>query len=65
MCSTDNEVVLEGSEDVTRALKLLDLAKSKDTYRFGICYVAEGQRTEEDILSNSSGSLRYEKVRTF
>jgi len=58
---SEKACVLEGSEDVTRALKLLDLAKSKDTYRFGICYVAEGQRTEEDILSNSSGSLRYEK----
>lgn len=55
--------VLENSETVERSIKLLDLTHSKDTFKFGICYVKNDQTTEEEILSNSGfGSHSYQKV---
>jgi len=49
------------SEQSKTAIELLDLVSIFDTFKFGICYVKSGQTTEEQILSNVSGSQRYQK----
>ena len=42
-----------------RAIKVLDHIPPYETHKLGIVYVKNGQTTELQILSNTSGSLRY------
>lgn len=45
--------------ETQRSIRLLDLIKPYDTHKIGVLYVRKGQRREQDILSNTFGSLRY------
>jgi hypothetical protein len=50
---------LRACDELERALQHLDRIAVKETFRIGIVYVADGQTTEEEILSNVSGSAQY------
>jgi len=53
-------VLVEQSEIVDRAIKILDRFPCVNTHKFGVLYVAYGQRNnEQQILSNEFGSPRY------
>ena len=45
--------------EMQRAMRVLDLIRPQETHKIGVLYVGQGQRTEQDILRNSFGSLRY------
>lgn len=57
----DSRPILLPTEQVEtqRSIRLLDLIKPYDTHKIGILYVRKGQTMEQDILSNTFGSLRY------
>jgi hypothetical protein len=50
---------LKFSEALTRALNMIDYIPSYETTKFALLYVSEGQKKEEQILSNTHGSPRY------
>jgi tuberous sclerosis protein 2 len=52
-------LLLPPSETIDRALKVLDHIPPYNTHKIGVIYVGEGQSTEQEILSNTSGSSRY------
>lgn len=45
--------------EMQRAMRVLDLIRPQETHKIGVLYVGQGQRTEQEILRNSFGSLRY------
>ncbi|XP_050694251.1 tuberin-like isoform X2 [Eriocheir sinensis] len=45
--------------EMQRAMRVLDLIRPQETHKIGVLYVGKGQRTEQEILKNSFGSLRY------
>lgn len=63
MSSDDSRPILLPTEQVEtqRSIRLLDLIKPYDTHKIGVLYVRKGQTREQDILSNTFGSLRYMK----
>ncbi|KAK0407029.1 hypothetical protein QR680_018959 [Steinernema hermaphroditum] len=48
-------------EQVARSLRNLDRVPEKEYHAVGVLYVGEGQSTEQQILSNRFGSVRYVK----
>lgn len=61
MPTDDSRPILLPTEQIEmhRSLKLLDLIKPCDTHKIGVLYVRKGQTQEQEILSNTFGSLRY------
>ena len=57
--------MLKTGEGLDRALTVLDRTLYTETHKIGLLYVREGQKTEEQILGNQTGSPRYHKVFTF
>lgn len=53
---------LKGDEGLVRALQLLDHTLCAETHKFGVLYVDYSQTREEQILANTTGSPRYNKV---
>jgi len=51
---------LKQSDALDRAIRLLDNTPVTLTHKFGVIYIAHGQRTEAEFLSNTGGSARYE-----
>ena len=47
------------SDDLDRAIKLLDRTPCVETHKIGLVYIGEGQTKENEILFNSKGSSRY------
>lgn len=47
------------STDLGRALRLLDGTPTLETHKIGVVYVRPGQRSGDEILRNTHGSLRY------
>ncbi|XP_045114580.1 tuberin-like isoform X4 [Portunus trituberculatus] len=45
--------------EMQRAMRVLDLIRPQETHKIGVLYVGRGQHTEQEILRNSFGSLRY------
>lgn len=45
--------------EMQRAMRVLDLIRPQETHKIGVLYVGKGQRTEQEILKNTFGSLRY------
>lgn len=56
-----NGVLLEDSDALQRALHVLDLIPTMNTFKIGVVYVGPGQYRERDILANTGGSERYMK----
>ena len=50
---------LQESEDVSRALRNLDLILVSNTHKIGLIYVGPSQTNEVSILRNTYGSVRY------
>ncbi|XP_063888918.1 tuberin-like isoform X2 [Scylla paramamosain] len=48
-----------GQAETQRSISLLDFIRPHDAHKIGVLYVRKGQTTEQEILSNSSGSTRY------
>ncbi|XP_047476530.1 tuberin-like isoform X2 [Penaeus chinensis] len=46
-------------QEIQRAVRVLDLMRPQETHKIGVLYVGPGQTTEQEILRNSFGSLRY------
>ncbi|KAG7164375.1 Tuberin-like, partial [Homarus americanus] len=42
-----------------RALRVIDLIRPQETHKIGVLCVRKGQTTEQEILRNTFGSLRY------
>lgn len=53
---------MEANANFDRSVKVFDLQTPYDTFKFGVLYVGPTQTKEEEILSNSFGSIDYEKV---
>lgn len=53
--------VLSKTSGLLRDLEELDKKGSRDVFKVGVFYVAPGQETEDEILSNKQGSLAYEE----
>lgn len=51
---------LAASDAMERALRMLDATPVTLTHKFGVLYVADGQRSEAEFLGNSGGSEEYE-----
>jgi len=51
---------LKQSDALNRAIRLLDNTPVTLTHKFGVIYIAHGQRTEAEFLANTGGSARYE-----
>ena len=47
---------LAASDAMERALRMLDATPVTLTHKFGVLYVADGQRSEAEFLGNSGGS---------
>nr|XP_045602485.1 tuberin-like [Procambarus clarkii] len=45
--------------EIQRAMRVLDLMRHQETHKIGVLYVAQNQTSEQEILRNSCGSLRY------
>ena len=61
MHSTDQPpVLLSEDESTMRSIRSLDRMPVVNFHTIGITYVGWGQRTEEEILSNETGSLDYQ-----
>ncbi|XP_076098207.1 ral GTPase-activating protein subunit alpha-1-like isoform X9 [Mytilus galloprovincialis] len=56
-CSFD---LLKKSDSMLRQLKYLDNQKCRETHKFAVIYVAEGQEDKNSILNNTGGSKAYE-----
>lgn len=52
-------IPLPDTQQIDRAITTTDYIKPKETHKIGVLYVGPDQDTEEEILSNSVGSLRY------
>lgn len=61
MPTGDSRPILLPTEQVEtqRSIRLLDLKKPYDTHKIGVLYVRKGQKMEQEILSNTFGSIRY------
>uniref|UniRef100_A0A1X7VTP7 Rap-GAP domain-containing protein n=1 Tax=Amphimedon queenslandica TaxID=400682 RepID=A0A1X7VTP7_AMPQE len=55
----DTPLLLPATESIERALKVLDHIPPYNTHKIGVVYVGKEQTTEQEILCNTSGSLRY------
>lgn len=53
---------LENSDIFRKSVRALDQINIKDTFKFGICYINEGQTTEDEIFGNYCGSPCYDGV---
>ena len=59
--STDQPpILLSEDESTLRSIRMLDRMPVVNFHTIGITYVGWGQTTEEEILSNETGSLDYE-----
>ncbi|KAK7072996.1 Tuberous sclerosis 2-like protein, partial [Halocaridina rubra] len=45
--------------EIQRAVRVLDFVRPQETHKIGVLYVGPGQISEQQILRNSYGSLRY------
>ena len=45
--------------EIQRSIRLLDMIPSQENHKIGVLYVGRDQTTEQEILSNTHGSLRY------
>ncbi|XP_045114587.1 tuberin-like [Portunus trituberculatus] len=45
--------------ETQRSISLLDFIRPHEAHKIGVLYVRKGQKTEQEILSNSGGSMRY------
>ncbi|XP_071526616.1 tuberin-like isoform X3 [Panulirus ornatus] len=45
--------------EIQRALRVIDFIRPQETHKIGVLYVGKGQTTEQQILKNTFGSLRY------
>ncbi|XP_042230186.1 tuberin-like isoform X2 [Homarus americanus] len=45
--------------EMQRAMRVLDFMRPQETHKIGVLYVGRKQTTEQEILRNSFGSLRY------
>lgn len=45
--------------EIQRALRVIDFIRPQETHKIGVLYVGKGQTTEQQILRNTFGSLRY------
>lgn len=52
--------LLKKSDKLLRELKNLDAQKCRETHKFAMIYVAEGQEDKNSILSNPGGSKAFE-----
>ena len=61
MATDDSRPILlpSNQEEIRRSIMLLDFIKPLDTHKIGVLYVRQKQTTEQEILSNFFGSLRY------
>ena len=60
--TTDQPPILLTEDEATlRSIRALDLAPVVNFHAIGITYVGWGQTTEEEILSNESGSSEYQR----
>lgn len=57
-------LVLKG-EGLERAISVLDRTVNLEIHKFGLIYVGPNQTTEEQILSNRTGSPGYLRVLLF
>ncbi len=57
--------MVEANANFDRSVKVFDLQTPYDTFKFGVLYVGPNQTKEEEILSNTFGSIDYEKVFSF
>ncbi|XP_033736327.1 ral GTPase-activating protein subunit alpha-1-like isoform X2 [Pecten maximus] len=53
--------LLKKSDKLLREMKHLDNQKCRETHKFAVIYVAEGQEDKNSILSNSGGSKAFEE----
>eukprot|EP01135_Chromosphaera_perkinsii_P002698 Nk52_evm66s226 gene=Nk52_evmTU66s226 len=60
-CTGDVPVLLQSGESLERALNVFDRTPPCDTHKIGVVYVADRQTTEDAILRNRHGSVRYVK----
>lgn len=52
-------IPLPDTQQIDRAITITDYIKPQETHKIGVLYVGPDQTREEEILSNSVGSLRY------
>ena len=59
----EKPLLLSKSETINRAIRTLDHISPFETHKIGIVYVGIGQeKSKDEILSNESGSLRYDEM---
>ncbi|KAK3852845.1 hypothetical protein Pcinc_040581 [Petrolisthes cinctipes] len=58
--SDENKPIpLPDTQQIDRAITVIDYIKPQETHKIGVLYVGPDQTTEQEILSNTVGSLRY------
>ncbi|CAL4134917.1 unnamed protein product [Meganyctiphanes norvegica] len=55
----ERPLLVPQAPEMQRALRVLDLIQPQETHKIGVLYIAPGQTNEQQILSNTCGSLRY------
>ncbi|KAL3872620.1 hypothetical protein ACJMK2_035835 [Sinanodonta woodiana] len=53
--------LLKKTDKLLRELKNLDMQKCRETHKFAVIFVAEGQEDKNSILSNEGGSAAFEE----
>ena len=59
--STDEPIDVMSTPAITRAISVLDYMHPYHAHKIGVLFVGPGQKTEEEILSNSHGSVQFSK----
>ena len=59
--SNDEPIQVNQTPAIKRAISVLDYLPPHHTHKLGVLFVAKGQRTEEEIFSNTRGSVHFSR----